>query len=231
MDFTAVAHDLRSPLHVMLGHMQLLAAEQLTDTGRHRLEILEAQVQRMMRLLERWDGHAAVSASRTVDMATLIGNLLGELAPLLSGHGIEVTVNIEGTLSPVRGDADSLYRALLNIAINAAESITGAGTIAIGGRMTRPPVADRAPMVHIEVADTGSGIPADLLPHVFERGFTTKPPGESHGLGLDICREIVEMHAGRIHLASAPGAGTTVHLFLPAAAAPDLAATAPPDRA
>jgi signal transduction histidine kinase len=56
MDFTAVAHDLRSPLHVMLGHMQLLAAEQLTATGRQRLEILEAQVQRMMRLLERWDG-------------------------------------------------------------------------------------------------------------------------------------------------------------------------------
>jgi signal transduction histidine kinase len=86
-------------------------------------------------------------------------------------------------------------------------------------------------MVHVEVADTGSGIPADLLPHVFERGFTTKPRGESHGLGLHICREIVERHAGQIHLAGAPGAGTTVHLFLPAAMAPDLPATAPPDRA
>ena len=231
MDFTAVAHDLRSPLHVMLGHMQLLAAEQLTETGRRRLEILEAQVQRMMRLLERWDGQAAAPGSRTVDIGVLIGNLVGELAPLLSVHAIELTVNIEGTLSPVAGDADSLYRALLNIAVNAAESISGAGTIAIGARMTRPAIADRSPMVHVEVADTGSGIPADVLPRVFERGFTTKPPGESHGLGLDICREIVEMHAGQIRLASAPGAGTTVHLLLPAAVAADLAATGPRDRA
>jgi signal transduction histidine kinase len=130
----------------------------------------------------------------------VIASLVGELAPLLSVDGIELTVNIEGALSP-------------------------------GARMTYPPNADRAPMVHVDVADTGSGIPADVLPHVFERGFTTKPPGESHGLGLDICREIVEMHGGRIHLASAPGLGTAVHLFLPAAVAPGLAATAPRDRA
>lgn len=227
MDFTAVAHDLRSPLHVMLGHMQLLAAEQLTDGGRRRLEILEAQVQRMMRLLERWDGcQAAATASRTVDLGALIRNLVGELAPLFSVHGIEVTADIEGTLSPVAGDADSLYRALLNIAINAAEAIADGGRITIAARMARPPLSNRPPMVHVEVADTGSGIAADLLPHVFKRGFTTKPPGESHGLGLDICREIVEMHAGQIHLASAPGAGTTVHLFLP-----PLVPTAPRDRA
>jgi signal transduction histidine kinase len=227
MDFTAVAHDLRSPLHVMLGHMHLLAAEQLTDTGRQRLEILEAQVQRMMRLLEQWDGgQAAATASRTVDVGTLIRNLVGELAPLFSVHGIEVTANIDGTLPPVAGDTDSLYRALLNIAVNAAEAIADDGKITIAARMARPPLSNRPPMVHVEVADTGSGMAADVLPHVFKRGFTTKPPGESHGLGLDICREIIEMHAGQIHLASAPGAGTTVHLFLP-----PVISTAPRDRA
>jgi signal transduction histidine kinase len=52
MDFTAVAHDLRTPLTVMLGHMRLLAVEHLSDTGRHRLDVLEAQVHRMLRLLD-----------------------------------------------------------------------------------------------------------------------------------------------------------------------------------
>ena len=181
----------------------------------------------MMRLLERWDGRqAAVTASRTIDIGTLVRNLAGELAPLFGVHGIELTASIEDTLAPVAGDADSLYRALLNIAVNAAEAIAGGGKITIAARMAPLPLATRPPMVHVEVADTGSGIAAEVLPHVFTRGFTTKPPGESHGLGLDICREIVEMHGGQIHLATAPGAGTTVHLFLPPALP-----TAPRDRA
>jgi signal transduction histidine kinase len=57
-----------------------------------------------------------------------------------------------------------------------------------------------APAVHVEVTDTGSGIPADVIPHVFDYGFTTKPSGQGTGLSLWICREIVQMHGGQIDL-------------------------------
>ena len=222
MDFNTVAHDLRSPLHVMLGQMQLLAGEHLSDTGRPRLEMLEAQVRRMMRLLEglgdqairaERPGTVGVCAPGTVDMGALIDNLVSELAPLLQASGIAITANIESGLPIVTGDTDSLYRVLLNIVTNAAESIAGAGAIVITARVEQR--FSGVPAIHVNVADTGRGIPPALLAHVFERGVTTKPSEAPRGLGLNICREIVEMHAGHMHLASVPGAGTTVHLFLP----------------
>jgi signal transduction histidine kinase len=67
------------------------------------------------------------------------------------------------------------------------------------------------------VADSGSGIRPDDLPRVFDPFFTTKPPGQGTGLGLAICREIVWEHGGHIEVASEPGAGTTVRVWLPAA--------------
>ena len=67
------------------------------------------------------------------------------------------------------------------------------------------------------MTDTGSGIPAELIPSVFEAGFTTKRSGQGSGLGLGICREIIQMHGGRIDLFSEQGKGTTVRLPLPGA--------------
>ena len=75
-----------------------------------------------------------------------------------------------------------------------------------------PPVGT----IRIDIADTGIGIPADLIPRVFERGFTTKSSGASRGFGLGICREIIQMHGGEIRLSSTAGSGTTVRLSLPA---------------
>jgi signal transduction histidine kinase len=73
MDFTAVAHDLRTPLNVMLGHMQLLAVEGLSDTGRQRLRVLEAQVRRIMRLLDSCCGQRSdMTCAAPVDLGVMI---------------------------------------------------------------------------------------------------------------------------------------------------------------
>ena len=69
----------------------------------------------------------------------------------------------------------------------------------------------------LEVVDSGAGIRPEDMPRVFDPFFTTKPPGQGTGLGLAICREIVREHGGTIELASAPGAGTSVRVWLPAA--------------
>jgi signal transduction histidine kinase len=215
MDFTAVAHDLRSPLTVMLGHMRLLAVEQLSHTGRHRLEILEAQVHRMMRLLDTCGEHAGMSFVAPVDLGLLIGNVVSELEAVLERQGIEIASTIVGALPVVVGDRDSLHRVLFNVLINAADSMAGSGRIEIAARVEQPPNASVG-TIHIDIADTGIGIPAHLIPRVFERGFTTKSSGDSRGFGLGICREIIQMHGGDIGLSSTAGSGTTVHLSLPA---------------
>ena len=216
MDFNAVAHDLRTPLNVMLGHMQLLAAERLGETARHRIEVLEAQIRRMMRLLDSCSGQRPhhVAPPARVDLSVMIRNVVVELDAMLERRGIEIRLTIRGLLPCVPGDNDLLHRVLLNVLVNAADSMQQGGRIEIVAHAKYVPHA-AAGTVHIQIADTGSGIPSDLIARVFERGFTTKIDAETHGFGLSICREIIQMHDGEIQLSSVPGQGTTVHLTLP----------------
>lgn len=216
MDFTTVAHDLRTPLNVMLGQMRLLAVERLSDTGRHRLEVLEAQVHRMMRLLDTCGEQPSREPFvASIDLAVVIANVVSEVDAVLERQGIEIASTIDGALPFVVGDRDLLHRVLLNVLINAADSIAGSGRIEIAARVEQLP---NVPVgtIQIDIADTGVGIPAHVIPRVFERGFTTKSSGDSRGFGLGICRDIVQMHGGDIRLSSTPGSGTTVRLLLPA---------------
>lgn len=74
MDFSAVAHDLRGPLNVMLGHMQLLSREELSERGRHRLAVVEAQVRRLMRLLDSYSEQLSAARFARVDLAAVVRN-------------------------------------------------------------------------------------------------------------------------------------------------------------
>ena len=112
------------------------------------------------------------------------------------------------------GDRDALHRVLVNVMINAAESMPAGGLILIRARTEQMGTAS-ATAAEIEIADTGTGIPAELIPRVFEHGFTTKHSVQGSGLGLAICHEIVHAHGGRIELSSEQGKGTTVRLSLP----------------
>jgi signal transduction histidine kinase len=217
MDFNAVAHDLRTPLNVMLGHMQLLAVERLSDTARQRLGVLERQIRRMMRLLDTYSGqHSDISGPLPMDLSVMIRNVVSELDALLERRGIEVRMTIRGFLPCVQGDSDLLHRVLVNVLVNAADSMGEGGCIEITAFTDR--VANSSSgMVHIQIADSGAGIRPEIIARVFERGFTTKGGGEAHGFGLSICREIIEMHGGEIQLSSVLGQGTTVQLRLPIA--------------
>ena len=80
MDFNAVAHDLRAPLNVMLGHMQLLALERLSDTARERLAVLERPIRRMVRLLDSCSGqHSGITCPVLLDMSVMVRNVVSEL--------------------------------------------------------------------------------------------------------------------------------------------------------
>jgi signal transduction histidine kinase len=213
MDFDTVAHDLRTPLHVMLAHMQLLADERLSDVARRRLDIVETQIHRMVRLLESCTASPGRPAGGTrVDLSAMIRDVITELDVLLQRRHIQVALSIDTPLPPVLGDRDALHRVLMNVLVNAADSISGGGRIAVRARPAQLPTVF-VPAVQIEISDTGAGIPAELIPRVFEHGFSTKRTG--HGLGLGICREIVDIHGGSMELASEQGRGTTVRLSFP----------------
>jgi signal transduction histidine kinase len=215
MDFTAVAHDLRTPLNAMLGHTRLLSIEALSEAGRQRLEIIEAQIRRMATLLDTCLPHPPRHAAGAVDLAATLRNVVAELEAMLQRRGVEVTVGEAPMLPPVAGDGDELHRVLVNVIVNAADAMPEGGRIHVRARVEPVTMASTA-VVAIDVVDSGTGIPAELLSRVFDRGFTTKPDGDGAGLGLAICREIVQAHGGDIALSSVEGRGTTVHLLLPA---------------
>lgn len=113
-----------------------------------------------------------------------------------------------GELPLVECNPSQLNQVFLNLINNAAQAIPGDGTVTVrsfveGGR------------VRIDVSDTGSGIPAEVQPRIFETYFTTKPAGEGTGLGLPIVKSIVDEHGGEIKFSTRQGEGTTFSVFLP----------------
>ena len=132
----------------------------------------------------------------------------------------------------VRADPTQFEQVLINLCTNAWQALDGrAGCIRVGARLEAPPAPpDGAPRVHVFVADDGPGIDPAARERIFEPFFTTKPPGVGTGLGLAVVHGIVAAHGGHIAVDSAPGAGCTVHVWLPAIgadAAAEAAAAAP----
>ena len=124
-----------------------------------------------------------------------------------------------GELPEIVCNPSQLNQVFLNLINNAAQAIKGEGTVTVRSRAA-------GGRVLVEVEDTGSGIAPDVLPHIFENYFSTKPEGEGTGLGLTIARDIVRSHGGDIEVATQLDVGSRFTVWLPVAAQPGLAKAA-----
>jgi signal transduction histidine kinase len=115
-----------------------------------------------------------------------------------------------GNIPPVQANEEQLRQVFINLLVNAAHAIKDRGII----RLKTYVQGDHAV---VEVADTGCGIPAEMLTKIFDPFFTTKEPGKGTGLGLSISYDIIQKHKGRIEVESEPGKGATFRVFLPLA--------------
>jgi len=168
---------------------------------------------------------------------------IDELLPLLRrlvGRGITLDVQHAAALPPVRIDPGQFDQVIINLAVNARDAMPRGGRLSLrtavvaaaasagGGDVAVPPAE---PCVLVDVADTGSGIPPEIIGEIFAPLFTTKPAGQGVGLGLATVHDIVERSGGRIEVDSSEGIGTTFRLLLPAApcaAGPSAEPPAPP---
>jgi signal transduction histidine kinase len=114
-------------------------------------------------------------------------------------HGITIRTELAQGLPPVMGDPSRLEEVFLNLFINAADAMCGAGVLIITSRLSS------SGMVKVAISDTGRGIDKAYLPHIFEPFFTTKEPGRGTGLGLSITYGIIRKHGGMIDVESEPG--------------------------
>jgi len=231
-----IAHDFNNILTIIALQAPLLArAAGLTERDRERLAIISQQTDHATRLIQQlldFSRRAALER-RPLDL----GPLLKEQVKLLT-HTLPETIQVTLACAPgeyvVLADPTRLQQMLVNLAINARDAMPAGGTLRLTlaqqGAAPRPNLP-AGPWIRLEVADSGTGIASEALPHLFEPFFTTKPRGQGTGLGLAQIHGIVKQHEGEIEVQSVVGQGTTFTIYLPAAAAaasePAPALTAP----
>ncbi|HET6922551.1 MAG TPA: 7TM diverse intracellular signaling domain-containing protein [Anaeromyxobacteraceae bacterium] len=160
---------------------------------------------------------------RPVDLNALLANLRRMLGRVI-GEDVELRLDLAAGLPAVLADPGQVEQVVLNLAVNARDALDRGGAITIStreaevgdaGARTSERAAGRYAVV--TVADTGRGIPPEMLPHLFEPFFTTKPAGQGTGLGLSTVYGIVRQHGGFIEVESRRGRGSTFRVHLPLA--------------
>ncbi len=213
-----VSHELRTPLTSIKGFAETLLSGAMRDerTARHFLEIIDKETNRLVKLVDDLVDLSRLESKRIslelaqVDVGDMVQDTLTRLRPLAGRR--ELQFRPAEAAVTVLADRDRLAQVLTNLVDNAIKFTPEDGRIAVGWRSLNGEV-------EVTVADTGPGIAAADLPHVFERFYKAdraRPavPGGS-GLGLAIAKHIVEAHGGRIRVASTPGTGTTFAFTLP----------------
>jgi len=213
-----IAHELGTPLNSVLGYTQLLAQETLPAGARESLQIIEAQTQRMIAIIQQYLSHTrrALPRHQPLDLNALVRETLVLLKPIFHQGRVQVRTALAEALPFPRGDGASLQRVLINVLTNAVDAMESGGTVTVITRVSPIPETAR-PAVIVEIMDTGCGIPAELLPRLFDLFVTTKAPGKGTGLGLAVCQEIIKGHGGKIEIGSHVGEGTWVRIMLPTA--------------
>lgn len=239
-DFVANAtHELRSPLSAIIGFIETLRGVASDDAAaRDRfLAVMQTEAHRMARLvndlmsLSRVEMNEHVPPRDVIDIADLLDGAASALAMRARQRGMTIEVSCEAPLPPVAGDFDQLTQVLHNLVDNALKYARANTPIRITASAVPRLPADGRRGVAIAVADIGDGIPAIHLPRLTER-FYRVDQGRSRrlggtGLGLAIVKHIVRRHRGRLAIDSEEGRGTTVTVYLPAAAEATDAAARP----
>lgn len=224
---SGVAHDFNNILTVISGHAELLrisgelsgedqdAAEQIAQAT-----VRAANLTRQLLAFSR----KQVIQPQVFDFNEVVGNLTKMLQRVL---GEKVVLRLEYSARPALGygDVGMMEQILMNLTINARDAMPQGGELLVS--VSRKSLGEDAVQIssrltpgeyaHLAVADTGTGIPPEILPRIFEPFFTTKDAGKGTGLGLATVYGIVQQHQGAITVESEVGRGTVFHLYLPLA--------------
>jgi len=213
-----VAHDIRSPLATITIAASLLEDPSLDASQRtHFLAMIghaSAQIDRLIRdllnIASIEGGQLALDRLPT-SMPELLTEMFEVHLPQVNSRGVTLRLELPAVDSIVNVDRDRIIEVLDNLLTNALKFTPEKGTITLQCSSSLDDIT-------ITVADTGVGIPADQMGHIFERFWQAQHARRAGaGLGLAICKGIVEAHGGSIHVESEAGVGSTFYVVLPAA--------------
>jgi len=216
---TLVTHELRTPLTAIQGMSEVLAQFEVSEDRRREMHLaINDEAKRLSRMINEYLDIARLeSGARPLRLApmriaSLVERCLLLLDPLAAQRDIRVVRWFDSNLPALLVDADLLAQALTNLIANSIKYSPVKTEIIIEARLS-------GDQMLIEVADHGYGIPADVLPRIFEKFYRVPRiedadmPGT--GLGLALVREIVELHGGRVMVESEQGVGSTFSVRLP----------------
>jgi two-component system sensor histidine kinase HydH len=211
-----IAHEIKNPLTVIGGFARRMTKPEgrggeAGSVGRYAQIILK-EVQRLERIVHEtlYFSREAVPALRSVDLNSEIREVLAMFREELEDARITAVVDLSPEIPVISVDPDQLRQVLWNLVSNALQAMGSSGTLTVATRPARP---GEGVGVVFQVADTGGGIPHDVVHNIFNPFFTTKTKGT--GLGLPIVHAIVEKHGGTIDLDNREGKGVTFSIFLP----------------
>ena len=213
-----VSHELRTPL-AMLKTQLSLARSRPRDlqTLQDMMAEMEGDVDRMTRLIEQMLTLSALEqgqplAATAIELTPLLTRVVEQLTPAAAANGVSLHLTLPTAPLPLLADSDGLGQVLTNLLQNAIKYTPGGGQVTLGAEQQEGQIT-------MTVADTGMGIPAEHLPHLFERFYRTDQARSrdsgGFGLGLAISQAIMQMHGGRIEVHSVVNQGTTFTVTLP----------------
>src|SRR3984885_1855248 len=217
-----VGHEVKNPINAMVVHLELLrgklapgGGEAFKGAQRH-VDIWSGEMQRLHggEPTLRYQLHPMELHLREHDLRSVVGAVMELTSVEMEEHGVSASVMAPHEPMMVRGDAELMQEALLNLLLNGMQAMPGGG--ALRGTMRR-----EGAFAVVEVADEGEGIPVEVLPRIFELYFTTKPKGS--GIGLAMTYRILQLHGGAMEVrsnadAESPERGTVFTVRLPVAA-------------
>lgn len=231
-----VAHEFNNVLMGISPFMELIRKDQLSERARSAVDQAMRAVSRGKRITEDILRFAqpAEPAMVSINAAAWI-EALGAEAQSVIGPKYKVVVEANAPLR-IAGDQHQLHQAFINLILNARDAMPEGGIVTLRA-LREPPDArfsfcdlpSPESFAHLVVEDSGSGMAAETIDHIFEPLFTTKKSGT--GLGLPVARQVVSRHGGEIFVESTLGKGTTFHLFIPLASAPPETSAASPQAA
>jgi PAS domain S-box-containing protein len=208
-----IAHELNNPLQGVLGHLELMRATGAFPKAVKRdVQTIYREADRAAKIVRNllvFAGSRRLARKR-VSVNAALARVIALRASAFRAENIELVHHRSDNLPRVKADPLMLQQAFLNIVLNAEQAIGMDGRIEI----TTSLLADPARIL-VEIRDTGSGLPPDVLPRIFEPFYTTKEVGKGTGLGLAIAYGVIQEHGGQISAANHPGGGAVFSVHLP----------------
>jgi signal transduction histidine kinase len=210
-----VAHELNNPInnimltaHSLLEDRKELSEEELVEMINDLINETERSRSIVRNLLDF--ARESESTSEPLDLGALVRQTIKLTENQIKVFGAKIDVTIQPNLSSIRGDKQKLKQVFLNLILNAADAVGKDGIIKIDVEKAASPG-----FLAVHVLDNGCGIPAHILPYIFDPFFTSKAPGKGTGLGLSVSHGIVNMHGGRISVSSEEGKYSRFTVLLP----------------